>query len=92
MFSFFVQGYVNFLAYSGGTTQTQPEIRIEDNYGTYYYTGTSSLVGWSSGLTVVGKFTAQLGTQTFYLKARNYVATANYKVGGNGLFVQGIRR
>ena len=87
----FVQGYLNFLAGTTGTTQAQPELRIEDSSGGYQ-TGTSTYVGWSSGLAVVGKFAAQVGTQTFYLKARNKVATAGYYVGANGLFAQGIRR
>lgn len=87
----FVQGFLNFLAGSTGTTQAQPELRIEDSSGGYQ-TGTSTYVGWSSGLSVVGKFAAISGTQTFYLKARNAVAFASYSVGSNGLFAQGIRR
>lgn len=87
----FVQGFLNFIAGTTGTTQCQPELRIEDSSGGYQ-TGTSTYVGWSTGLSVVGKFAAQSGTQTFYLKARNAVNSASYTVSSNGLFAQGIRR
>ena len=88
----FVQGYLNFHATTYGTTNSQPVLRIEDGTGTGWQSGTTSRVGYSSALSVVGSFQATSGIQTFYLKARNEVATAGYTVKANGLFVQGIRR